>query len=666
MNKWLGLSLVVVIAAVGSVFAFTLIYQAKPVDQLESIIPADAIYYLYTHNLNKNVDDFHKSPFYQKLSQLSLYQKYLVPELEKIKEETSLLQDVFSSDSALAIFSSPASLPKPGDLNIGLNMSSNLLVLAKLDDKNIGKTVNNIYKQLSKDKIRSVEKYKGIKITAYTKPAEGNKPEQVTNLIRLGNVIAYSNDSKIIKESIDLYKGLSQDSLLSDSTFGKVTAKYSQSKKEILLWIYVNHQQYYKDMLSAFAKESLDQGDLSIGGGIQFGKFRDFIKSFADVSVGMVASLDYAESGDGLVWEGYQLFDRSKDKFNILDVFISSGSRADIVNVTPADIIACLGISGNPSSYWNYFKQILSIFEDIAPDQKSLAFSPMPFFSPLAALEFAESFLGVSFEKDILPLLGSNTAAVLSGLEDVTLDFSQNQGSEQGEGPPIGFSKIPIILPDFSIILQAKDSLRANQLKDIVIERIVPKVNSFIKDKMIAAEKAKAKEDQDITGESEPIEDIFQVSSQDYAGCDVDVISIKYAPIQDSETELNLFVLDDYFIFSSSELATRETIAVDKGMASSLGAYLDQELPSGAIVSDYSSIYMIDFAKLIKSITESKVFGFVKPTVTMASKGEVTGGDIDSIIDILDDISIFVNTYEMSEDGIGRSCVYLGIDGLGQ
>jgi len=288
MNKWLGLSLVVVIAAVGSVFAFTLIYQAKPVDQLESIIPADAIYYLYTHNLNKNVDDFHKSPFYQKLSQLSLYQKYLVPELEKIKEETSLLQDVFSSDSALAIFSSPASLPKPGDLNIGLNMSSNLLVLAKLDDKNIGKTVNNIYKQLSKDKIRSVEKYKGIKITAYTKPAEGNKPEQVTNLIRLGNVIAYSNDSKIIKESIDLYKGLSQDSLLSDSTFGKVTAKYSQSKKEILLWIYVNHQQYYKDMLSAFAKESLDQGDLSIGGGIQFGKFRDFIKSFADVSVGMV------------------------------------------------------------------------------------------------------------------------------------------------------------------------------------------------------------------------------------------------------------------------------------------------------------------------------------------------------------------------------------------
>lgn len=666
MNKWLGLSLVIIIVAVGSAFAFKLIYQAKPVDQLESIIPAEAIYYLYTYNLNKNVDDFGKSPFYQKLSQLSLYQKYLVPELEQIKKETSLLQDVFSSDSALAIFSSTTPSLKPGGLNIGLNMSSNLLMLAKLDAKNIKKTINNIDKQLSKDKVRSVEKYKGIKIITYTKPAEENRPEQITNLICLGNVVACSNDSKIIKESIDLYKGLSQDSLLSDSTFGKVTGEYSQGKKEILLWTYVNHQQYYKDMLSSFAKESLDQDDLSIGGGIQFGKFRDFVKIFADVSVGMVAFLDYAQSGDGLVWEGYQFFDRSKDKLNILDIFTSSGSRADIVNVTPADVISCLGISGNPSSYWNYFKQVLSIFEDITPDQKSLAFSPIPFFSPLAALEFVESFLGVSFEKDILPLLGSNAAAVLSELEDVTLDFSQNQGSEQGEGPPIGFGKIPIILPDFSIILQAKDNLRANQIKDIVIERIVPKVNSFIKDKMIAAEKAKAKEDQDITGESEPIEDILTVSSQDYAGYNIDVISIKYTPVQDFETKLNLFVLDDYFILSSSEGAARKTIATDKGLASSLGAYLDQELPSSAIVSDYSSIYMIDFARLIKGITETKVFGFVKPTVTMASKGEVTGGDVDSIIGILDDISMFVNTYKISEDGIGKTCVYLGIDGLSQ
>jgi len=615
MNKWLGLSLVIIIVAVGSAFAFKLIYQDRPVEQLESIVPADAIYYLYTYDLNKNVEDFGKSPFYQKLSQLALYQQHLVPELERIKEETSLLQDVFSSDSALAVFSSPASLPKPGDFNARFNMSANVLILAKLEGKNTGKTINNVYKQLSKDKIRSVEKYKGIKITTYTKPAQGNKPEQNTNLVCLGNVLAYSNDSKIIKKSIDLYKGLSQDSLLSDSTFGKVTAKYSQGKKEILLWIYVNHQQYYKDMLSSFAKESLDQGDLSIGGGIQFGKFRDFIKSFADVSVGMVASLDYAKSGDGLVWEGYQLFDRSKDKFNILDIFTSSGSRADIVNVTPADIISCLGISGNPSGYWNYFKQVLSIFEDITSDQKGLAYSPVPFPSPLAALEFVESFLGVSLEKDILPLLGSNAAAVFSGLEDITLDFSQDQEPGQEGGQPIGFGKIPIILPEFSIILQAKDSLRANQLKDIVTEKIVPKINSFIRDKMIAAEKAKAKEDQDITIESEPIsgpiEDIFQVSSQDYSGYDVDVISIKYSPIQDSETKLNLFVLDDYFIFSSSEAAARETIAVDKGLANSLGAYLDQELPSGGTVSDYSSICMIDFAKLIKGITETKVFGFV-------------------------------------------------------
>ena len=72
MNKWLVLGLVIVIIAAGSVFAFISIYQAKPVDQLESIIPADAIYYLYAYDLTKNVNDFRKSEFYQKLSQVSL------------------------------------------------------------------------------------------------------------------------------------------------------------------------------------------------------------------------------------------------------------------------------------------------------------------------------------------------------------------------------------------------------------------------------------------------------------------------------------------------------------------------------------------------------------------------------------------------------------------
>jgi len=677
MNKWLSLGLAIVIVAVGSVFAFTVIYQPKQVEHLESIVPADVTYYIYSHDPNKKIADFCSFQFFQKISQLSIYQEYLKPKLEQMKEEIFFLQDVFSDDSALAIFSLDTILVK--DENFKFGPLGGFLLLAKLDPKRIKKTVVDIDKYLSKDKTRAIEKYKGVKIITYTGPKKEGKRGSFTDVARLGNTLVSSNDHKAIRKAIDLYKQENQNSLLNDKTFQEVTANYSQDKKDLLLWTYTNYKRYWKDLLSSMAGKSLNQGDLSIEKGIQFGKYKDFMKNFADISVGMFASLGYTELREGLVWKGYQFFDRTKDKANILDMLASLESETDIVNVIPSDIIFCFGFSGNATKWWNYYKQILTVLEDLGPIKGELATQKMPSFEPGAVLGFVESFLEVNFEKDVLPLLGSNFASVLSGLEDITIDFSQNKGSKKGKndtsGFGFGFDKMPLVIPEFSIILQAKDRLKAEQLKDIVTEKIMPKINDFIKTQMRLAKEAKAKKaqgdiseqsipKQDTALEQEPIEDILEISLQNYKGYEIDVISIKIDQIKDFEIKLSLFVLDNYFIFSSSQGAARKTIAMQKGLYDSLGERLHRELSDDTIVSDYSFIYLLDTAELIKRITGTKMFETIEPIAVMASKGKLTGEDIDSIIDVLDDVSLLVNTYKMSEDGIGRTRAYIQIEGL--
>lgn len=677
MNKWLSLGLIIVIVVIGSVFAFKVIYQPKQIEHLESLVPADATYYIYSYNPNKKIADFCSSQFFQKISRLSVYEKYLKPKLEKIKGETFFLQNVFSDDSALAVFSLNTASVKPEKFEF--SQIGSFLLLVKPDPNSIKKAVVDIDEYLSRDKARAVEKYKGIKIITYTAPKEEGKRERFMDVARLGNTLISSNNHKVIRKSIDLYKQENKNSLLNDKIFQEVTANYNQDKKDVLLWTYTNYKQYYKNLLSSVAKESLNQGDLSIEKGIQFGKYKDFLKGFADISVGMFASLGYAELREGLIWKGYQFFDRTKGKTNILDMLSSSKSIADMVNVIPSDTILCFGFSGNATKYWNYFKQILMDFEDFRPAKGELAAKKIPYFELEAVLKLVEAFLEVNFEKDILPLLGSNFALSFSGLEDIIIDISPDEGSGKGKndtgGYGFNFDEIPLVMPKFSIILQAKDRLKAKQLKDMVTERIVPKINDFIKTRMMLAKEVKAKKvqkdiseksisEQDTALEQEPVEDILKINLQNYKGYNIDVISIKIDQIKDFEIKFSLFVIDNYFIFSSSEGVARKTIAIQKGLRDSLGEYLQRELSGDMIISEYSFIYFFDLAELVKKITKTKIFGIAKPFIPMVGKGKLTGEDIDLGIDVLGDIALFVNTWKMSEDGIGKSRIYIQIDGL--
>lgn len=672
MDKWLGWGIVVVVIIAGSILAFQVIYQPKQIENLESLIPADALYYLYSHNPNKKLADFRSSQFFNKISSLPIYEKHLKPKIDELKEKAFFLQDIFSSDSALAFFSSESTITGEDAFDPAKLEAGNFLLLARLEPEKVTKTLKDLEEALSRDKTSNVKKYKGIKITNYT-TAKGKKEKASVDIFLLGDVLISSNDEELTEKAIDLFKKENKDSLLTDETFGEVTGDYTENKKDVLLWVYANYQEYYKRLFSSLAKESLQEGDFTIEKGIRFGKLRDFMKNFADISVGMCAYLDYSLLKEGLIFKGYQKFDKTKDKANILDMLSSQDTSVSIAKIIPADIIACFGLSGSATKYWNYLKSILVMAQELDyPQQVPQTAISAPSFNPLGALSAAESFLDISFEKDVLPLLGSNFAGVLSDLEEIVVEIDQ-----AGPGP----GKMPFVLPGFSVILQAKDKDKADQLKGIITDKLIPKLNEHVKSQ-IAATKSKAADKQkmmsemqeEISGQSssrensfmeeEPVKDMLKVDDQSYQGHDISVLIIEDLPFKNVEINPSCFVMDNNLVISSSLESARKIISLTRGFRNSLDSYLAQELEDDAMLADHSFLYYFDLAELINKITQTNMFKSAKPFAMMASKGKITGEDIDAIIDVLNDVSLFVQTYKMSENGVGESIVYIQMEGL--
>lgn len=661
MNKWISLVLGIAIVAIGAVFAFKILQQPKEVESLESLVPGDALYYFYSYNPNKKISDIKNSQFSQKILSLSAYKKHIAPELAKLKEKAFVFQNIFSRDSAMALFNLGNVVDKKENFGAINFEFKDFLLLAILDLKNVKSTLKDLQEIAFKGETPKFKKYKGIRIIEYS--TKGEKEDQVsTYFTLLGNVLVSSDDYDLISKSIDLFKEDSQDSLLSNEIFKKVTGNYNQGKEDVLLWTYFNYEKYYKNFLAALAKAELEEGDFSVKKGISFAKFRDVLKRFTDSSMGVFSSVDYAPLKQGLILKSYQFFDKSKDKTNFLDILSSSATASEITGVVPSDSLLYYSLSGDATKYWNYLKSFLSNVDELESTQKE---SGQNYSSPnvFMVLSFVESLLGGNLERDILPLLGTSSAVILSDFKEVMIEpFS-------GGLPE---AKKPFIMPEFSIIIQAKDKAGAKQLRSIVTDTVIPKVNELLKLQAAFANESPVvtKKENAFPGENqateessqipaESVEDILQLEVQSYQGHDIYELSIKGFPILPI-----CFVLDDYLVISTSSKFAEKTIFIQKGFNDSLDSRIGKEAISDLTLSDCSQIYYVDPAALISKITETKMFMAAKPFAVSASQGKVTGDDIDSLIDIFSDISLIINTFKLSDQSIAESSMYIKIEGL--
>ena len=80
MKKWLIIIVSVVVVSFAALYAYQALSQPR-VGLLESIVPDSAIYYIYSYNLDKKITEFKDSPFFQQVSSLPVYKKFLEPKL---------------------------------------------------------------------------------------------------------------------------------------------------------------------------------------------------------------------------------------------------------------------------------------------------------------------------------------------------------------------------------------------------------------------------------------------------------------------------------------------------------------------------------------------------------------------------------------------------------
>ena len=647
MKKRLGIVLLLVIISFSLSYGYKILHEVK-IASLESIVPEEVIYYLYSYNLDKKIKEFQASDFFKQISTSPLYKEFIAPKLEQARQRTPILSELTEKDVALAIFS-------PGKF----------LFLVRVDPKKqvkIKKYIADFYLSLvTKDQV-SYKGYKGIKITNYKLP----QAKMTISYAFLSDIIVFGNSSDIIQKSVDLFRNQSHNSLLNNKDFQKVTAKI---KKDPLLRIYKNNKRYYQDILQAYTSSSLQYQKSKDSKSVEsFMNIKPFI-NLMNILEGYASYLDYDELKTGFVFKAYQTFNRSLDQENMLNI-IAYDKKVDknTLGLIPRDIIAYYGGSQDLLNLWKFLKTFYSAMHEMMKTEienepryrqyknqiDSMGFDDM--------LQRFESFLGVNIEKDILPLLGNNFGMVWVKVDD--MDFPLG-GLQMSSNVP-GQESLPIIFPQFYSFIELKDKSKMQEIMEKIVKRLVENINQIIEEqKRNLQEKSSLQKQQDNKEQQQEIEEekkFFQLSVDTYK--DINISSMEMVDSPSDFLRPNYCILDKYIIFSLSPTLTKKVIDIYQTKYATLSSNLYFESAQNKISTDYSNIMFFDFKRMIDNIQATKFFNNLQANLSMNTQSKFSKEDADSILNILRNINTLTFTNRMLDSDTMESSCYVKIQGL--
>lgn len=628
MKRWVGIVLLLAVLSFVSFYAYQILHKEE-IAILESIVPDDVIYYVYSYNLDQKIKDFQSHPLFKQISTSEVYSKFVNPGLERIKEKVPFLPELIKKDTAAALFSVGNAGPK--------NNFEDFLFLARIDSAIAGKikkAIADFYLTFIAKSEVSYKKYNGVKITSCRFPKE-----RIINYAILSDVIIFSNSSDIMQESIDLFKNKSQNNLSQDKNFQKLKMKV---KKESLLWGFGNIKNYYNEMLKAYASQSLkSQEPKGIGPIESLMKITPFI-NLTKVLEAYVFYIDYDEFQGTFVFKSYQAFNKAMDKENFLDVIAyGKGIDRNTLNLIPRDIMAYCGGSQDLLNYWGFLKQISLSAEEMMKAQMQsdpryhLYKDQLNAFSFENSLNSLESFLGVSIEKDILPLLGNNFGTVLVNVEDV--DIPANSADAQ--------QNFPMIFPQFYSFMELKDTAKMQIIMEDITKRIIDSANKLINLQEQAAEPSatmQAQQQNEQVAPAQQEKEFLKFRADNYNGINIYIIDmLEDFPLDNFR--VNYCFLDKYMLVSLSPQLTRKIIEVYKNPQRSFTGNWDFEVIQKNMPPNYSNIIFLDFKKTIKDIRATKFFAELQTYLLGFQKG-LSKPDLDLILDTFSNISTFIFT----------------------
>lgn len=658
MKKWLSIILVLVIGLLALIYTCQVGLPKGKIASLESIVPNEAVYYIYSHNLDSKIRDFQASSFFKQIQESEFYNKSVNPILKKAKNKLPFLSELFKKDSGLAIFS----LGNIEGRRMGLADFGDFLLLLRIDPKkynNISKSLADFYLSLAEKNKASFDKYRGLRITNY----KLSEAKIVISYALLADVILVSNNEDLIHKAIDLFKDKGKNSLGFVGGFQRMLAKI---KKDSLLWGYVNNKKYYQEMLNEYALMSLrsqESGEIKLLGSM---KIKPFV-NLMNILDRSCFYIDYDELKQGFIGKGYNTFDKSQDTDNMLSVISGRPLDTNTFNLIPKNIIGYYGGNQDFLNSWKFFKKLLSASNEmmkqgLKADSRYSQFKDrideMPDFEDF--LKIAESYLGLNLEDELLPLLGNNFAVVFAQLKDEGIGL----GSDINDTTiPKRQLNMPIIFPQGYGFLEVKDNAGAKALIDKISVNLVNNLNKLIQEQeQKFKQQYGSKEQQDNKGQPLPEEEKEKIRLKQESYRDIALWTFEISDFPAAFITPNYCILDNYIVFSLSPKLTRNIIDIYKSKEDSLNSNYKFESLKDKINSNYANIVFFDSEKLINNFKNSDFYTSLRASPLKMKESSFK--ELDSLLDILSNFQTFAFTSAMADPETMESTFYVKVKGL--
>jgi len=226
MKKWLILVLVVAVLAGAGFYFYQQFYGGK-VGALESIIPDDALTYIYARNTAQNLQDFQNSDFFRQISAAPLYASVIKPKLDSLAAKLPFLAGLTEKEICLAIFS----LAGPQNYRANNMDLGDFVFLARVDRRKfpaLKKSLDDFYLSLAGKDKAGFDQYKGVRIAKFNLP----KADVAIRYCRLGDCVMISNSYPAVEKTIDIFRKQSKASLANYAGFQKIAGRKNSNKRK--------------------------------------------------------------------------------------------------------------------------------------------------------------------------------------------------------------------------------------------------------------------------------------------------------------------------------------------------------------------------------------------------------------------------------------------------
>lgn len=638
MKKWLGAFAALALSLAIFYYFYSASYGPR-ISSLESIVPEDAMYYVYSYNLNKKIEDFSSSQFFRRISESSAYKKFIEPEVKKYADKVPFIKEIISRDAALAVFSSSQKRGSRAGEDLG-----RFLLLARVDTAGrarVKKAIADFYLLLSAKGKSAVKKYQGVQITSYALPSSS----LTVHYALISDVIVLANDAGVLQVCIDLAKSKDfRGSLFLDSNFQRIIGKI---EKDSLLWGYSNTRRYYQEMLRGHNDDALDS---KLGSQKSLAPFAN-MKTVVDAMntlVGQSFYLDYDEFKSGFIVRNYIGFNSAGESDALLNLLTySKPIDESAFKLVPKSAIAYYGISQDFANIWKFLIEFYSSLMEVSKlqaknDSRYSGHKEMiEGMSINSIILLVESFLGVSIEKDVIPAIGNNMGIALAGFDDVTVKGSS------------------FILPQAYVFCEMADSVKAQNVMKVMTQSLVKNANYFL-GQMQNAQKPSGVQGlaQADNTQGEEQKEYARLVTREYGGITINSIDIADFPLQ--PLGLNYCILGKYLVASLSLPLTKKIIDVHNNKEGSFDSNYYFKTAREYLSRDCFNVAFLDFRKTSDSLKATKSFQDFKEKLPPAFSKE----DIDSLVSIGESLKAITSTTRLLDSETIESLSYIEIEGL--